>query len=81
MTTRSTSRAFTLLLKRDLTLAYRQRSEMINPLLFFVLVTALFPLGIGADPALLRSVGPWHHMGGCTTGSHVVPGQCVPVGF
>jgi heme exporter protein B len=29
---------------------------MINPLLFFVLVTALFPLGIGADPALLREV-------------------------
>ena len=58
MTTRSTSRAFTLLLKRDLTLAYRQRSEMINPLLFFVLVTALFPLGIGANPELLRSVGP-----------------------
>jgi heme exporter protein B len=58
MTTRSTSRAFALLLRRDLTLAYRQRSEMINPLLFFVLVTALFPLGIGANPELLRSVGP-----------------------
>ncbi len=58
MTTRSTSRAFALLLKRDLTLAFRQRSEMINPLLFFVLVTALFPLGIGANPELLRSVGP-----------------------
>jgi len=58
MTTRSTSRAFALLLKRDLTLAFRQRSEMVNPLLFFVLVTALFPLGIGADPTLLRSIGP-----------------------
>jgi len=58
MKTRSTSRAFTLLLRRDLTLAFRQRAEMINPLLFFVLVTALFPLGIGADPGLLRSIGP-----------------------
>jgi heme exporter protein B len=58
MNTRSTSRAFTLLLRRDLTLAFRQRAEMINPLLFFVLVTALFPLGIGADPGLLRSIGP-----------------------
>jgi heme exporter protein B len=58
MTTRSTSRAFALLLKRDLTLAYRQRSELVNPLLFFVLVTALFPLGIGADPTLLRAIGP-----------------------
>jgi len=50
--------AFAILLRRDLTLAYRRRSEMINPLLFFVLVTALFPLGIGADPTLLRNIGP-----------------------
>jgi len=58
MTTRSTSRAFMLLLRRDLTLGFRQRAEMINPLLFFILVTAMFPLGIGADPELLRSIGP-----------------------
>lgn len=50
--------AFAILLRRDLTLAYRRRSEIINPLLFFVLVTAMFPLGIGADPALLRNIGP-----------------------
>ena len=50
--------AFALLLKRDLTLAIRHRAEMINPLLFFVLVTSLFPLGIGADPQLLQAVGP-----------------------
>jgi heme exporter protein B len=54
----SASRAFVLLLRRDLILAHRRRSEMINPLLFFVLVTALFPLGVGADPELLRSIGP-----------------------
>jgi len=58
MTSDSLPRAFTLLLKRDLTLAMRHRAEMINPLLFFVLVTSLFPLGIGADPRLLQSVGP-----------------------
>ena len=58
MNTPSLGRAFTLLLWRDLLLAYRRRTEMINPLLFFVLVTALFPLGIGADPALLRKVAP-----------------------
>ena len=28
-----------------------------NPLLFFVLVTALFPLGIGTSPELLKAVG------------------------
>jgi heme exporter protein B len=58
MTSDSLTRAFALLLKRDLTLAMRHRAEMINPLLFFVLVTSLFPLGIGADPVLLRAVGP-----------------------
>ena len=57
-TTATLSQAFFLLLRRDLTMAYRRRAEMINPLLFFVLVTALFPLGIGADPTLLREVGP-----------------------
>ena len=58
MTTDSLLRAFTLLLKRDLTLAIRHRAEILNPLLFFVLVTSLFPLGIGADPKLLQAVGP-----------------------
>jgi len=58
MTSDSLTRAFALLLKRDLLLAMRHRAEMINPLLFFVLVTSLFPLGIGAYPELLRAVGP-----------------------
>lgn len=54
----SSLRAFGALLRRDLTLALRRRSEAINPLLFFILVTALFPLGVGADAALLRAIGP-----------------------
>ena len=53
----STSAAFMLLLRRDLILAFRRRAELMNPLLFFVLVTALFPLGVGADPVLLKAVG------------------------
>ena len=31
---------------------------MANPLLFFILVTSLFPLGIGANPNLLQAVAP-----------------------
>jgi heme exporter protein B len=58
MSSKSLTRAFVLLLRRDLTLALRHRSEIANPLLFFVLVTTLFPLGIGANPELLRSVAP-----------------------
>ncbi|MBA1444006.1 MAG: heme exporter protein CcmB [Chromatiales bacterium] len=58
MSTLSLTSAFTLLLKRDLVLAYRRRAELANPLLFFVLVTAMFPLGIGNDPKLIQAVGP-----------------------
>ncbi|MET0089486.1 MAG: heme exporter protein CcmB [Candidatus Thiodiazotropha sp.] len=58
MSTLSLTSAFNLLLKRDLVLAYRRRAELINPMLFFVLVTAMFPLGIGNDPKLIEAVGP-----------------------
>jgi len=51
-------RAFYSLLKRDLLLAFRHRSEMINPLMFFVLVVTLFPLGTGAETQLLKSMAP-----------------------
>ncbi len=46
------------LLRRDLTLAMRRRSEMANPLLFFVIVISLFPLAIGASPAILQTIAP-----------------------
>jgi heme exporter protein B len=58
MTSHSLTRAFTLLIRRDLILAMRHRAEMANPLLFFILVTSLFPLGIGANPDLLQAVAP-----------------------
>jgi heme exporter protein B len=58
MSSDSLTRAFALLLKRDLTLAMRHRAEMVNPLLFFILVTSLFPLGVGANPNLLQAIGP-----------------------
>lgn len=54
----SLTAAFSLLMKRDLTLALRRRSEMVNPLLFFVLVSSLFPLGIGGSVQLVEEVGP-----------------------
>lgn len=43
---------------RDLLLALRRRSDVATALLFFVIVASLFPLGIGAEPSLLRSVAP-----------------------
>jgi heme exporter protein B len=54
----SLAHAFLALLRRDLVIAFRRRSEMVNPLLFFVLVTSLFPLGVGAQPKLLSLMAP-----------------------
>jgi len=54
----SLSQAFLFLLKRDLTLVFRNRGELANPLLFFVLVITLFPLAIGAEPELLSRIAP-----------------------
>ncbi len=54
----SLSHAFFAIIRRDLVLALRRRSEIANPLLFFVLVITLFPLGIGAQPHLLQAIAP-----------------------
>ncbi len=51
-------RAWWALLRRDLLLAMRQRGQLANPLLFFVLVVALFPLGLSPEPGLLRTIAP-----------------------
>ena len=46
------------LIQRDLLLAYRRRSELATPLIFFVMVTGLFPLALSPEPALLRTLAP-----------------------
>ena len=50
--------AVSALLRSDLALIYRRRGEVATPLLFFVIVTALFPLGLTPRPELLRSIAP-----------------------
>lgn len=50
--------AATALLGRDLRLAYRRRGELATPVIFFILVTTLFPLGLSPQPELLREIGP-----------------------
>ena len=39
---------------RDLTLVWRRRGDAINPLLFALIVVALFPLAVGPEPATLQ---------------------------
>jgi heme exporter protein B len=49
---------FTLLIKRDLTIAFRHRDEILNPLLFFIIVVSLFPLGVGPESTMLTHIAP-----------------------
>ena len=44
--------------RRDLTLASRSAGQWLNPLLFFVIVVSLFPLGIGPSPQMLSTIAP-----------------------
>lgn len=46
------------LLRRDLLLASRQRSDLVYPVFFFFMVVSLFPLGIGPDAKLLAKTAP-----------------------
>jgi heme exporter protein B len=43
---------------RDLTLAWRRRADVLSTLFFFVIVVSLFPLGVGPESQLLRSIAP-----------------------
>lgn len=44
--------------KRDIKLAVRSAGQWLNPLLFFIIVVSLFPLGIGPGPNMLASIAP-----------------------
>ena len=49
---------FACIVRRDLLLAFRRRSDVLNTLVFFVIVVSLFPLGVGPEPNQLRAMAP-----------------------
>lgn len=49
-------RFFLAILRRDLLLAARRPGDWLTSQFFFVMVVSLFPLGIGAEPEMLRRV-------------------------
>jgi heme exporter protein B len=49
---------FSAVFSKDLKLAFRQRAEIVNPILFFLIVITLFPLAIGPEPGLLARMAP-----------------------
>jgi heme exporter protein B len=44
--------------QRDLRIALRRKSDTMAALFFFVVVSALFPLGVGPEPEMLRIMAP-----------------------
>jgi heme exporter protein B len=50
--------AFRLQVARDLRLAFRNVGQAINPIMFFLMVTTLFPLALNPMPNLLATVAP-----------------------
>lgn len=50
--------AFSLIVKRDVMIAFRHRDDIINPLLFFIIIVTLFPLGVGPESTTLSRIAP-----------------------
>lgn len=45
-------------LRRELTVALRRSHDALTPIVFFAIVVALFPLGIGPEPGVLQMLAP-----------------------
>ncbi len=45
-------------LRREVAVAMRQKGEVLTPLVFFVVIASLFPLGVGPESALLLRMAP-----------------------
>ena len=52
----TTSAACVALLRRDLALIWRRRGDALNPLLFAIIVVALFPFALGPEQATLARI-------------------------
>ena len=52
------NRGFSAYCRRDLLLAYRRRGEVASPVIFFVMVATLIPLGVTPEPDSLKEMAP-----------------------
>jgi heme exporter protein B len=58
MTALGLTQVFVAVLRRDLMLALRRRSDVLTTFFFFVIVVSLFPLGVGTQSSMLRGIAP-----------------------
>ncbi len=49
---------FVAVVRRDLLLAFKRPGDVLNPLVFFAIVSTLFPLAIGPASEVLAAIGP-----------------------
>ena len=50
--------AFSLVVHRELCLSFRRPEQLFQPLVFFLIVTTLFPLGLSLQLSALRDIAP-----------------------
>lgn len=53
-----TTQVMLAVLKREISLGMRQKGEVLTPLIFFMVIASLFPLGVGAESNLLLRMAP-----------------------
>ena len=51
-------KALLTIIQRDLLIAFRRRTELMNPILFYVIIVTLFPLGVSPDKNFLGELAP-----------------------
>ncbi len=44
--------------RREFQLSFRRKSDLVNPLIFFLMVATLFPLGVSPEPGFLAQLAP-----------------------
>jgi heme exporter protein B len=54
----STAGAMVLVVGRELRLSFRRPDQLLQPLVFFLIVTTLFPLGLNLQLSLLKDMAP-----------------------
>ena len=72
---------FSMIALRDLKLAFRNKAELLNPLVFFVMVIILFPLALGSNEGPVAAVDPRPDLDNGPAVHLPVAGQSVPVGL
>ena len=50
--------AFLSVLRKELLLAFRQKTDVVTVLFFFLIVSSLFPLAVGPELSTLKIIGP-----------------------